>query len=321
MVGRDRNTSRFFSQDNPYLLAINGILTPYSEWAARDLPNIELLVGTSGLLPGDRSYEIAIGDCTIGLIGLNSTWLQIDDSDYEGELDVNVRQLLAVTADDPHAWCAKHAFNLIVTHHPVQWLHRNSQATWVSEINPAGRFDVHLFGHLHEATSSSISAGGSLIRNSIQAASLFGLTYTKKGTERRHGYSLARLTIGRDTRELKLWPRALRQVQGGERVLGPDPSFNLEEDNSARILLNEPTQSGTYSPLRNQLAMHSIGDNVALKKIRYDLPPPAHTPTSARSNSGACLRCCPMDVLLGWRLTGAWTAVASFRACGKSEAS
>lgn len=265
----------FFSKGNSYLAAVNRILGPYSEWVARELPDIELLAGNPGLLPGDRSYEISVDNSAIGIVGLNSTWLQIDGSDYEGKLDIDVRQLLAVTADDPHAWCAKHAFNLIVTHHPVQWLHHNSQATWAREINPAGRFDVHLFGHLHEATSSSISTGGSLLRNSIQAASLFGSTYTKDGMERRHGYSVARLTIGHGSRELRLWPRALHLVQGGERKLGPDLSFNLEQDNSARILLNEHTQSNTYAPLGKQLALRSIADDAhsVLKKIRYYLPP------------------------------------------------
>lgn len=265
----------FFLEGNSYLAAVNQILAPYREWTSSGLPNIELLEGNPGLLPGDRSYEITIGNFTIGIVGLNSTWLQIDGSDYDGKLNIDVRQLLAVTADDPHAWCTKHVFNLIVTHHPIQWLHPNSQATWASEINPSGRFDVHLFGHLHEASSNSISTGGSLLKNSLQATSLFGLAYTKDSVERRHGYSAARLTIGSHTRDLRLYPRVLRLVQGGDRKLGPDLSFNLEQDNSLRILLNE--RNDAYVPLGQQLALRLIA-NDGLKKIRYHLPPSgAHT--------------------------------------------
>jgi hypothetical protein len=117
--------------------------------------------GTRGLLPGDQSYSIQKGDAKIGLVTLNSTWLQIDDSDYDGKLHVDTKQLLAVTENDPHSWCQKHSLNLIATHHPISWLHHNSQAYWHSDINPSGRFDLHLFGHMHEAKKHSISSGGS----------------------------------------------------------------------------------------------------------------------------------------------------------------
>jgi predicted MPP superfamily phosphohydrolase len=175
----------FFNSDaNSYRRAVELLFSQYSSWTLRGTPSIQFLSGTPGLLPGDQSHIISCGSQQIGIVGLNSTWLQIDDSEYFKRLHVDAKQLLKVTENDPHAWCEKNAFNIIVTHHPLDWLHDNSQSYWNSQINPPGRFDLHLFGHMHESATRSLSTGGSRLRNSIQAASLFGLQFTKERTER-----------------------------------------------------------------------------------------------------------------------------------------
>jgi predicted phosphodiesterase len=149
----------FFNSDgNSYRHAIHNLFSEYDSWTSRT--TIPTLSGTPGLLPGDQSHTLNLGTQKVGIVTLNSTWLQIDDSDYLKKLHVDTKQLLKVTKDDPHAWCEENAFNIIVTHHPLDWLHDDSQSYWHSDINPHSRFDLHLYGHMHEAASASLSTGG-----------------------------------------------------------------------------------------------------------------------------------------------------------------
>jgi hypothetical protein len=271
----------FDAGDNRYRRAIDELLRPYEMWADHGPPGIEMVPGKKGLIAGDQSFVLQYDELKIGVVALNSTWLQIDGSDYKGKLHVDVKQLLAVTENDPHAWCGRHAFNIIVTHHPLDWLHHNSQAYWHSDINPPGRFDLHLFGHMHLPAADSISAGGSRLRSSIQAASTFGMGYTNEGLERIHGYSIARLSIGPNLKELRFWPRKLRKLASGERKLGPDIDFDLKADNSALLALNQSLQIGSSgdAPPTERLSLRGIADHArnVLKKVRHQLPfAPAH---------------------------------------------
>ena len=71
-----------------YRDAASALLAPYRAWATRNSTRFELLRGTNGLLPGDQSHVVRVGDFDIGIVNLNSTWLQIDGADYKGKLHV-----------------------------------------------------------------------------------------------------------------------------------------------------------------------------------------------------------------------------------------
>src|ERR1051326_165540 len=271
----------FGEKPGVYRSAIEEVFKPYNTWLNNKSPNIEKVTGGTGILPGDGSFVIQKGDIKVGVVTLNSAWLQIDDSEYEEKLHVDTRQLLRVTNSDPHAWCTANHFNIIATHHPFAWLHHNSRADWLSEINPPGRFDLHVFGHMHEASLSSVSSGGSQFRTSLQGASMFGLASTKKVTERLHGYSIAKLTLNQGQRDLRLWPRKLRKIASGERTLGPDFEFKLAQDNSVAIFINNssPPSTSEFDILDGQESLAAIADESreVLKKVRFQLPfSPAH---------------------------------------------
>ena len=267
----------FNSATSPYRRAIESLFNQYGSWRSRRTSNIEILNGTSGILPGDQSHVVTCGSQQIGIVGLNSTWLQIDDSDYFEKLHVDTKQLLQLTQGDPHTWCQRNAFNVILTHHPLDWLHENSQSYWRSQINPPSRFDLHLFGHMHQPTATTLSTAGSRLSSSIQAASLFGLKFTKERTERIHGYSLVRLSLDKGRKELRVWPRKLRKINSGEEKLGPDLSFDLQPDNSYELLLNE-TKLPSVSKLAGRpveiVTLREIVDDSpgVLRKVRYQLP-------------------------------------------------
>jgi predicted MPP superfamily phosphohydrolase len=224
----------FGAESNHYKDTIQRAFAEYVAWTKRLASSkIPTLNTTDGILPGDISVQIPIGDASVGIVGLNSTWLQLGAGDYKGKLHVDTKQLLAVTNHVPDVWVNANDFNVLLTHQPVDWLSRESITYWNSDINPAGRFDVHLYGHMHEPASSSIALGGSSARTSIQAASMFGLTYVgEKEGERIHGYSVARIRVSEEGHELRVWPRAWRRIQSGNHKLGADPTFDLDEDNS-----------------------------------------------------------------------------------------
>jgi predicted MPP superfamily phosphohydrolase len=249
-----------------------------------------------GQFPGDASYSIEVNGGRAGIVALNSAWLQMGAGDYEGELHVDVKQLLAVTDNLPDDWVAHHDINFLVTHHPHSWLHPTSVEEWNNDINPPGRFDLHLFGHMHEPATVSVSVGGSMARRSVQAPSLFGLETFGSGEKHRiQGYSGSLLTADGVGRKLTCWPRLLVRQGDGTWKFAPDTSQNIEEETASfsltyevqRQLAGGSTLNGTSVPAkqrrrRRKLNMSdatvSLAEAFDLDQIRVQLPDPkGHT--------------------------------------------
>ena len=219
----------FFSNTkSTYRKTIEQYFSEYTLWCNRVPDEVPLITRSRGLLPGDASGIIETDGHRVGIVGLNSTWLQLDNKNYRSSLHVDTRQLLAVTEGDPASWCSRNTLNLLVTHQGVDWLHPDSESYWNSDIAPPGRFHVHLFGHMHEPTASLVSQGGSMPRASVQAASLCGLEYTgERNLERVHGYSLCQSRRNGFGIQIHAWPRKLRPLISGERKFGPGAGFDL----------------------------------------------------------------------------------------------
>jgi len=294
----------FSTPSSPYRLAIRDLLLEYSSWLDRNAaPTGRLVKSVSGLLPGDQSIKFEADGLKIGIVCLNSTWLQIDGDQYLGKLHVDPRQLLAVTNDDPAGWCEPNSLNLLVTHHPTNWLHPESQSLWRSEINPPGRFNAHLFGHMHEPISNSLSTSGSPVAHSIQSPSVFGLLHTKDRTERIHGYLVAKFTKSSNSGELKLWPRRLYPKSSGARAIGPDTAFHLNESDNSYVLFrttfdDNPAPAPEVmedDPIIEQsstsLAVFPGVDTVdqLLNKVRYNIPQLAAHQNIRRVEQQQCL--------------------------------
>jgi predicted MPP superfamily phosphohydrolase len=237
-----------------------------------------------GRMPGDASYRIKVGEQTIGVVGLNSTWLQLGGGDYRGKLAVDVRQLLAVTDNDPDSWCADNAANFLLTHHPTDWLHPESLKQWPSDIDVNQRFDLHLFGHMHEHNLTSQSQGGGSTRRSAQASALFGLEQYEGGkAERVQGYSLNRLVDENGKRKLTVWPRILTGQKDSDKQLTADTSMGLLDDKYF-ILSWEREQhekdAAATAPIKlSSFTLASRPNEIAgeLERIRYFVPDePAH---------------------------------------------
>jgi predicted MPP superfamily phosphohydrolase len=220
--------------DSEYLSFLGDVFRNYSDWRSRAIESgFHLAPTVQGPLPGDASYLLETAAGRVGVIGLNSTWLQLGGGDYHGELHVDARQLLAITEQAPDEWTRANELNLLVTHQPASWLHRDSPASWDADLNPAGRFDLHLFGHMHEPDVTSIAHGGGPARRNVQAASLFGLEKYGEGHTRIQGYSANRITLDGTDRRFTSWPRRLVAVAGGRMKLVPDTSQEIDENTGA----------------------------------------------------------------------------------------
>lgn len=260
-----------FGGTGGYIETINSVFSGYMEWQRNSrIPQLKL---KPGLLPGDAASSLDLGGISIGLVGLNSAWLQLSADDAKGRLHVDARQLLGVCAD-PDSWGDSHDLTLLVTHHPLDWLHERSRAQWRSEIDTHTRFDFHLHGHMHEHLITAQQQGGGTIRRTLQASSLFGLEKVGvRQIERRHGYSLLSYSKGDGSPEVSLFPRLGTTIAGGEHKLVPDQAVGIGRDHCLRIPVRQ-REGATKAPgSLTKIISESIDSNVILG-MRRSLPDP-----------------------------------------------
>ena len=229
---RDEQLRRdFWSKPNSeFRSAIEEFFANYSAWICKcDIPLLPML---RGMLPGDFSATYSKGAVRLGIIGLNSTFLQIDAGDYKEKLDIHVSQINGVCDNDPQRWIAGHTANLLLTHHPPSWLSPESLQHFRQEIYPSGRFVAQLCGHLHEPDHFQTSEAGAAPRRLRQAPSLFGLSEWSGITpkKRTHGYNAGQLVFENDEGVEKLWPRTSVPGRDGGLNIAPDHSYILTDD-------------------------------------------------------------------------------------------
>ncbi len=261
-----------------YRAMIEEVFSGYDKWVAGlNGVGIPLAESSTGLLPGDFSARIEGVGASLGVVGLNSTWLQLGAGDYRSKLAVEIEQLHAVTGGDPDAWAAQNDANLIVTHHPTDWLNPEVQARWRSDISPSGRFDAHLFGHMHDPEARSTKMGGSQPRQSIQAASLFGLEKIGGKVSRTHGYSVGRVEKGVG---IRIWPRLGILLDEGHWKMVPHEKMDLEDSSRSFLLTKEAPSStsialsgafGTNLPVQRSIDFATDSARV-LTSIQYFIP-------------------------------------------------
>lgn len=260
------------SSPKEYRELIDASFLQYKNWlAALHEFGINVASSKAGLLPGDCATEFVSDHCSLGVVGLNSAWLQLSSGNAKGRLHVDPRQFMAVTDNAPDEWCGRHDFNVLVTHHPQDWLHSTSISLWRSEINLTSRFDAHLFGHMHEPATTSIAEGGGDPRRFIQAASLFGLELVSpEETKRIHGYSIIEFKGSNANRSIKLWPRkGYVGLKGSYKLIG-DPDFELEDDE--HIVLLGPNSVAAPAAITTNPVLAPVVDVALLRAVRKLLP-------------------------------------------------
>ncbi len=261
--------------DSPQRRIIAAAFQNYAHWWEHTpIPKPAQLV--NGLLPGDCSATFAVDGFKLGVVGLNTAYLQLAEGDFEGKLHLDVRQLHVVCNGHAPDWTRRHDACLLLTHHPVQWLAPEAQQHFSSEIySPPERFALHLFGHMHEGTLTAMALGGGAERRRLQGASLFSLEpWGTQQAKREHGYSLCELKLEDGELGLRIWPRRAVPQQDGSRKIVRDDSFDLvEQDGGTRPIVVKRIghQSAAPQPTTPPAPVAAVAD--------YDpRNPPFHVP-------------------------------------------
>lgn len=233
---------------SPYHQKIKELFAAYCHWW-KNHPQIPKDI-QFGALPGDFAFTLDKNGVKLGILGINTAFLQLTGDDYKGRLALHVRQFHAACGElDGPTWANQHHACLLLTHHPPEWLNKESRKHLFGEINAYGRFAVHLCGHAHDVAYFGQSDGGTQTRWSWQGKSLFGLEHFGAGNtgERLHGYTVGEIRINTDTGtgEFCFWPREARK-QGNQYGIVPDTSINTGDTQhtipESFKLLQQPTK-------------------------------------------------------------------------------
>lgn len=198
----------------------------------------------TGLLPGDFCATLQKQDQRIGVIGLNSGFLQLQSGDYQSKLHVHPKQFTELLGSNHNAWFKKHPISLLLTHHGPEWLEKNAQRDFFGEMNRPGRFALHLCGHQHETLMEEWTGGGSSrTRRLFMVNSLFGLEKyevlqegkRQKTEDRRHGYCAGLIDFSGAEPTMRLFPRLGVRRGDGIMGFGPDIHQYIEEDGGTKI--------------------------------------------------------------------------------------
>ncbi len=222
--------AKFWDNDKSrYRQAVAKAFKNYTAWWKKQpLKGSDL---SFGILPGDFSFSFEKNSAKLGILGLNTTFIQLTGDDYKGRLALHPRQFQEACGDKEigSAWAKKHHACILLTHHSPEWLHPESQKHLQEDIAVPGRFAVHLCGHMHKVAYQSIAKGGNADQRVWQGHSLFSQKAIGKYS-RLHGYTAGKIQMNKKTvGEVMFWPRKLRN-QGGGQAIVPDYSLKLTDD-------------------------------------------------------------------------------------------
>lgn len=246
--------------DNPegsYRRVINEAFTAYRAWfdSAPQRPKAGLATSN---FPGDFAYTLQCGGRQIGIVGLNTTFLQLKGGDYQRQLVWDARQIHQVCGGAIDDWIKRHHVCLLLTHQGPDWLTAEAEAHGETEIAPAGRFAVHLFGHMHETKILYIKTGGGEAVRRCQCRSVFGMEQFGEPpkTERSHGYAAGAIGFRGDAASLQLWPRIATRETGPWRFVPDYQHAELGEDQAT-------------SP--DKVAARNLGNEKQPERLRAEL--------------------------------------------------
>lgn len=222
----------FWIKENDYLNYIKERFTNYSDWYSKlSLPkptNIK-----TGYLPGDHSCQIEIKGINLGCVCLNSTFLQLNSSDFKGHLEISRQQISHLFKNDYQKWLNSNDISLLLTHHAPDWFSKKGLDSYNEDIYYPEAFHSHLCGHLHDPSAQYKGVFGSISKCTQITPSLFGLEKLGDRIDRIHGYFAGRFEINNNSIVQKLWPRIMMKQKDESRKIVPDYSFNLDDDSLA----------------------------------------------------------------------------------------
>ena len=221
-------------ETSPYRSRIAECFANYTAWWApwaQKIKSVNALRLHEGALPGDFTLTLTKGRERIGIVGLNSSSLQLTKENFEGKLALHPAQFNAVLPDKDLAWFDTLDAAVLLTHHPPEWLSAANRRHFQESISYPGRFVVHLTGHLHKPQGEAKALGFSAGRRLVTGPSLFGFERTSDDFDRVHGYGTIQINVGQTSSQgtIRYFPRSARKKQDGFWSIVRDDGFDLND--------------------------------------------------------------------------------------------
>lgn len=263
----------------PFRDVIDAAFAEFTRWSrewneAHPLP--EAWTREDGcFLPGDFAAIARRDGLSLGIVGLNSAFLQLSPATHRGGMAIHPQQAQKLCGD-LRAWTAQQDLCLLMTHHPPDWLTPDALPLYQGTIFRPEHFALHVCGHMHEpqvVANQPATAANRL----LQCPSLFGLEQWVdahgEGVSRALGYSAVRLTIDPERNaSLRIWPRVAQinkswtaapvaltrssprlspATAGRFRLIPNHTDFDLDDENAIAIDLGPRPEPAPVRSLRS----------------------------------------------------------------------
>jgi tetratricopeptide (TPR) repeat protein/predicted phosphodiesterase len=296
--------------DGAYRRVINDTFGAYSNWW-ENAPHRPKSGFTNGSLPGDFACTLSLGDLRVGVIGLNTTFLQLKGGDYRRCLVWDPRQIHEVCRGAVDDWVANHDVHILMTHQGADWLTPQCEQLGLSEIAPPGRFAVHLYGHMHETSISYLKLGGGDAIRRCQGNSVFGMEKFGESLEtvRAHGYAAGRITFERENRaNFRVWPRIATNKIGAWRFVPDFENAVLEHSDQATrsepipLSLSKKNRVGSAGSINPSAVSSAISIPKSSWPTELEIPDSILLRPESRVVRFSRQRMSLLDTILGWVL-------------------
>jgi predicted MPP superfamily phosphohydrolase len=226
---RDRLNKFFAGELKEIHTLVRNSFANYMKWSKTPNRFPDFCERDSAILPGDFSVRLEVDGCRVGVIGLNTTFVQArggkcdktkptddktkptdDDKYFRGRLVWGERQV-AELVRDLDAWAPRHHIRLLMTHQSPRYMYDHETGEVYNKVYPDRTFELHLFGHLH------LNRRGNFYhpphrRRLLQGHALFNAVKIENGPklDLRVGYSAVEITWAESASSdglLRIWPR------------------------------------------------------------------------------------------------------------------
>lgn len=222
----------FWSSPNAYIEFINerfkNYLTWYQTTSIKKAEDIHW-----GYIPGDHYSTINIDGINLGIVGLNSSFLQLYAGDAKNKIGVYNKQINFLFNENYLEWLGAQDFSILLTHHNSDWYEKKSLNDFNQEIFCDSSYIEHLCGHMHEPSYNSTSINGFPAKRCWVSPSLFGLEYFKEQMCRIHGYTAGVYNIESNRITKTVWPRISIQTKTGILKIIQNDEFNLDKETAS----------------------------------------------------------------------------------------
>lgn len=261
MGNKDLREDMFWKDNSSYIQYVNERFLNYSSFIQQFNTKQGVAI-EQGVLPGDYYYQIKIDEISLGLVGLNSSFLQVEGGDYRQKLGIYNTQVYGIFGDRFIEKLKQNDINLLMTHHAPAWYETGAKEEYEQEIYSPDLFFEHLCGHNHNSQTIYTNENYTGERRVSIAPSLCGLEKIEGGIDRIHGYQAGKFIFNDDgSIEKEFYPRLASKRSNGYSI---DKDFCYQYtkgEESIRFTLKLGNSSEELDTRNEQMLLESSASN------------------------------------------------------------